>query len=85
MAVAVSHNGGLIVRCPPERVEALIEAGHAEAMVMRGRPMDGWLRVPAAGLSEPGALERWIDVALAVVRGLPPRSGRADLERRCPG
>jgi len=45
MAVAASGQGGLLVRVDPAEGEGLVGLGGAEPMVMRGRAMDGWLRV----------------------------------------
>jgi TfoX/Sxy family transcriptional regulator of competence genes len=45
MAVAVSGQGGLLVRVDPNEAEELVRTTRAEPMVMRGRPMQGWLRV----------------------------------------
>jgi hypothetical protein len=72
MAVSASGQGGLLLRVEPERTEALIrEAGVARA-IMRGREMDGWLRVDTEAISA-AALNRWIDEGLSYARSLPPK------------
>src|SRR5947199_7083180 len=45
MAVAASGQGGLLVRCDPADTEKLIAKPHTSRFEMRGREMDGWLRV----------------------------------------
>src|SRR5213082_918413 len=45
MSVAASGQGGLMVRVDPEHTDDLVDEPHAEPLVMRGRPMQGWLRV----------------------------------------
>ena len=45
LAVAASGKGGLMVRCDPARADELTAADGVARMVMRGREMDGWLRV----------------------------------------
>src|SRR4051794_16688111 len=45
MAVAASGQGGLMVRTDPADAESLTAEPHVGRMVMRGREMDGWLRV----------------------------------------
>lgn len=50
MAVAASSEGGALLRVDPAEVDALVGSTSAEVAVMRGRPMTGWLRVPAADL-----------------------------------
>jgi TfoX/Sxy family transcriptional regulator of competence genes len=59
MAVAASGHGGALVRCDPEASEALVNKTDAETMVMRGREMRGWLRVPAEHLRTKHELARW--------------------------
>jgi hypothetical protein len=73
MAVAASGQGGLMVRVEPAETDALVEEPHAEPMVMRGRPMQGWLRVADEGVSEEPALERWVARGVAYARSLPPK------------
>jgi TfoX/Sxy family transcriptional regulator of competence genes len=74
MAVAASGQGGLMVRVDPDQTDDLAEQPHAGPFVMRGRPMQGWLRVDAAGLPTREQLERWVNRGLAYVRALPPKS-----------
>src|SRR6202021_3783911 len=49
MGVAVSGQGGLMVRVPPEQTEKLLGRAHVSPMVMAGREVRGWIRVDAAG------------------------------------
>jgi TfoX/Sxy family transcriptional regulator of competence genes len=71
MAVAASGQGGLMVRCPAEDTDEHVAAG-AERMVMRGRPMDGWLRVDDARLDD-ASLARWVAVGTAYADTLPAK------------
>lgn len=48
---------------------------HALPFVMRGRPMDGWLRIDPEGLRTKRQLERWVSVGVTYVRSLPPKPG----------
>ena len=48
MAVAASGQGGILVRVDPQESDALVEQTNAEHMVMRGKPMRGWLSSPGA-------------------------------------
>ena len=45
MSVSVSGQGGLLLRCEPVETADLVEEPHASTAVMRGRAMEGWLRV----------------------------------------
>jgi len=73
MAVAVSGQGGLMVRCDPARTDELVAREHARPMEMRGREMDGWLRVDEAGVQTVEALRPWVEIGVAHVRSLPPK------------
>ena len=73
MAVAASSGGGLLLRIPPERTGELADKPHAERFAMRGREMDGWLRVAAGGMEAEADLERWVSLGVGYARGLPPK------------
>jgi len=68
MAVAASGQGGLMVRVDPAETEALLAEPGAAPFEMRGRPMDGWLRVTGDV-----ALDPWVERGVAFVRTLPPK------------
>jgi hypothetical protein len=40
---------------------------------MRGRQMQGWLRVSSDDLGSKRELERWVDLAVTYVRSLPAK------------
>ncbi len=73
MSVSASGQGGLLLRVDPRQTDALLEQPHAEAFVMRGRAMDGWLRVSPEGVSTDEDLQRWVQVGVACARSLPPK------------
>ncbi len=73
MAVTVSGQGGLMVRSDEATAAELINSTPAEQVVMRGRPMTGWIRVPDTALIDDHDLERWVDLGLRHVHRLPPK------------
>jgi TfoX/Sxy family transcriptional regulator of competence genes len=73
MAVAASGQGGLMVRVDPEDTDALVAKPHAQPFEMRGRAMQGWLRVDAEGLRTKRQLEPWVRRGVAYARSLPPK------------
>jgi TfoX/Sxy family transcriptional regulator of competence genes len=73
MSVAASGQGGLLVRVDPEECDALIGKSHARPMEMRGRTMQGWLRVDAEGVRTKRELEPWVRRGVAYARALPAK------------
>ncbi len=71
MSVAASGQGGLMLRVDPDETDKLLEEPHAEPFVMRGREMQGWLRVNADGLGSKRELERWVKRGVSYARTLP--------------
>jgi TfoX/Sxy family transcriptional regulator of competence genes len=71
MAVAASGQGGLMVRVDPEQTDALLAEPSARPFEMRGRQMQGWLRVDDAGIGTKHQLEPWVERGLAYARSLP--------------
>jgi TfoX/Sxy family transcriptional regulator of competence genes len=73
MSVAASGQGGLLVRVDPEQTDALVAKPHAGPFEMRGRAMDGWLRVAPEGARTKRELEPWVKRGVAYARSLPPK------------
>ena len=73
MAVSASGQGGLLLRADPSRSADYLKTAHVERMSMRGREMDGWLRVAPEGIKTKRQLERWVKVGVDYARSLPPK------------
>jgi TfoX/Sxy family transcriptional regulator of competence genes len=73
MSVAASGQGGLLLRVDPDESDQLIQDPHAELMVMRGRAMQGWLRVAPEGLRTKRQLARWVKRGVSYARSLPSK------------
>lgn len=73
MAVSASGRGGLMLRVDPAESSALVAKPHAERMVMRGREMEGWLRIDPDGLRTKRDLQRWVKVGVAYAHSLPSK------------
>ena len=73
MAVAASGQGGLLLRCDPDETDALCAKPHATRFEMRGRTMDGWLRVDAEGVKTKRQLEAWVKGGVGYARSLPAK------------
>ena len=73
MAIAASGKGGLMVRCDPADSDRLVEQPGATRMEMRGREMDGWLRVTGAAVADDETLAEWVRIGTTYAGGLPPK------------
>ena len=73
MAIAASGQGGVLVRVDPAQSEELVAGSDAYVAVMRGRPMEGWLRVDAEQLADDRELARWVALGTAYARSLPAK------------
>src|SRR2546423_11644178 len=73
MSVAASGQGGLMVRVAPEETDALVAEPQARPFEMRGREMQGWLRVDDEGGGTRQQLEPWVRRGVAYARSLPPK------------
>src|ERR1700675_4379687 len=60
MAVSASSKGGLLLRVDPTQTESLVAKPHTGRFEMRGRAMDGWLRIDAEGVKTSRDLKRWV-------------------------
>ena len=73
MAVSASGQGGLLLRIDPAQTERLVRAPHARRFEMRGREMDGWLRIDPDALGTDADLTRWVTLGVTYARSLPPK------------
>jgi TfoX/Sxy family transcriptional regulator of competence genes len=73
MAIAASGQGGVLVRVDPDESDKLVAKTNARLMVMRGRPMQGWLRVETNDLRTKSQLAKWVDLGTAYARSLPAK------------
>jgi TfoX/Sxy family transcriptional regulator of competence genes len=73
MAVAASGQGGLLVRVDPAASDRLVETTRATPMVMRGRPMQGWLRLAPEDVRTKRQLTKWVEIGVAYARSLPKK------------
>jgi TfoX/Sxy family transcriptional regulator of competence genes len=73
MAVAASGRGGLMVRVDPTESDALVASAHAYPVEMRGRQMQGWLRVDTEHLRTKRQLAAWVERGVAFARSLPAK------------
>jgi hypothetical protein len=73
MSVSASGQGGILLRVDPAETDALLGKPHAHPFEMRGRVMQGWLRIDAEGLKTKRQLERWVARGVAYARSLPSK------------
>src|SRR5919198_5339262 len=68
MAIAASGQGGVLVRVDPEESDKLVAKTNAYVMVMRGRAMQGWLRVDTKDVRTKSQLAKWVGLGTAYAR-----------------
>ncbi len=73
MAVSASSQGGLLLRIDPAQAESLVSEAHVRRFEMRGREMDGWLRVDDQALGTDEELRRWVNHGVSYARSLEPK------------
>jgi TfoX/Sxy family transcriptional regulator of competence genes len=73
MSVAASGQGGLMLRVEPSETDALLGKPHARAFVMRGREMQGWLRIDEEGVRTKRQLAPWVARGVSYARSLPAK------------
>src|ERR1700721_2752724 len=72
-AVAGSREGGIMMRVDPAETDALLAKPFCRPFEMRGRPIDGWLRIDPEGVATKRQLERWVMRGVMYAQALPPR------------
>ena len=73
MSVAASGRGGVLVRVDPARSDALLATTNASLMEMRGRQIEGWLRVTSDDVRTKRQLAKWVSLGAAYARSLPAK------------
>ncbi|MGH2848639.1 MAG: TfoX/Sxy family protein [Thermoleophilaceae bacterium] len=61
------------VRVDPEETDALLAKPGVRPLEMRGRSLDGWVRVAADGVRTKHQLEPWVQRGVSYARSLPPK------------
>jgi len=81
MLVGTSKRG-LLVRVGKAAHEAAVARPHARPMEMGGRSMEGYVHVAPEGTATKAELGGWVDLALAFVGTLPPKSKPAKVAKK---
>ena len=64
-------NDELMVRCGPDRHQEALEKPHARPMDFTGRPMKGFVFVPAEGIAAAADLQEWVQLGMDFAVSLP--------------
>jgi TfoX/Sxy family transcriptional regulator of competence genes len=73
MAIAASGQSGVLVRCDPTQSDDLVAKTDAHLMEMRGREMQGWLRVDSDAVRTKRQLAKWVGLGTTYARSLPAK------------
>lgn len=77
MSVAAGGKGGLMARPGPAAEDGWLDRDGIGPMVMRGRPMTGWLLADSDAVADDDLLGDLVRDAVAHSRTLPPKSSPA--------
>ena len=77
MAIAASHEGGVLVHVDPDEGDRLVATTKARPMEMRGRSMSGWLRVDAEHVRTMPQLKKWVGLGTDYARSLPAKAAKS--------
>ena len=73
LAVAASGQDGILVRVDPAQSDALVATTKAHRMEMRGRRVQGWLRVDPEDVRSKRQLAKWVDLGTTYAGSLPAK------------
>jgi TfoX/Sxy family transcriptional regulator of competence genes len=79
--IAAVSKRGLLVRVGKDRQQDALARPGARSMEMRGRTMEGYVRVDPAALTD-DAVRSWIQLARDFVQTLPPKAPGAKPARK---
>jgi hypothetical protein len=73
MAIAASGQGGVLVRADSAQSDTVVATTNARLMEMRGRRMQGWLRVEPEDVRTKSELAKWVELGTTYARSLPTK------------
>ena len=84
MCCSVSVRGGILVRVGADAYLRMLVEPHVEPLEMRGRPVNGFVRVGPDGYRTDAALKTWVGRGLDFVATLPADAKRKTAARKKP-
>lgn len=76
-----TFRGGLMARVSKDTHAAAMAMPGASAMTMKDRIMEGFILIEADAVDDDGALQRWVDMALAYNATLPFKPSKPKAKR----
>jgi TfoX/Sxy family transcriptional regulator of competence genes len=76
-----SSKRGLMLRVGKDQAPKALTRPGTRQIEMRGRPMEGYIRVDPAGLDD-NSLREWLALATSFVKTLPAKSAKAQPAKR---
>jgi len=73
--VAAASKRGLMLRVGKDRQRDALARPGTRQVIMRGRPVQGYVRVDPVGLDD-AAMRGWVSLAAAFVQTLPPKRSK---------
>jgi TfoX/Sxy family transcriptional regulator of competence genes len=82
--MASSSKRGLMLRVGKDQAPHALTHTGTRQIEMRGRPMEGYIRVDPAGLDD-NSLREWLELATSFVKTLPAKTAKAKPTKRTRG
>jgi hypothetical protein len=82
MCCAVSVRGGILVRVGAPAYPRMLVEPHVEPLEMRGRPVNGFVRVGPEGYRTDATLKKWVQRGVDFVSTLPAKPARKTVSRK---
>jgi TfoX/Sxy family transcriptional regulator of competence genes len=79
--LASASKRGLMLRVGKDQAPNALTRPGTRQIEMRGRPMEGYIRVDPAGLDD-NSLREWLELATSFVKTLPVKSAKAKPTKR---
>jgi hypothetical protein len=84
MCCAASVRGGILVRVGASAYPRMLVEPHVEPLEMRGRPVNGFVRVGPQGYRTDAALKKWVQRGVDFVATLPAKLSGKKPSRKPP-
>lgn len=84
MSVGITNKGDFMARFDGTRHEEILQWPGAKPMTFGHKAMKGFLFVDADAVESRAALDKWVNLSLAYVNGLPKKTAKSAAKKTVP-